>query len=268
VWDAARGALRWTDIEQREIWRFDPLSGECSKQRVADRVGFFAIAADGRLLLGQYKTLILDGVTLADVEPDLRGTRINDGRTDRAGNVVFGTMSEGREHPRIGSFYQYSSAHGLRRLDLDNPGIANSICFSPDGATMWFADSPQRTIWACDYDAASARVSRVRVFVEFAPGTGVPDGSIVDADGCLWNAVWGAGEVRRYTADGRLDRTVRIPTKNPTCPAFGGADLRTLYVTTSRQEHSDAELEAMPQAGGVFSARIPDVRGLPDALFR
>jgi len=267
VWDAARGELRWTDIQQSEIWRFDPATGQSSKERVADRVGFLAIAADGRLLLGQNKALIFDGAKVADVEPDRPDTRINDGRTDRSGNVVFGTMSELDGHPPAGSIYQYSSRHGLRRLDLRHVGIANSICFSADGRTMWYADSARRIIWSCDYDAEAAGVSPVHFFTGYPAADGAPDGSVIDADGCLWNAVWGAAEVRRFTPDGRLDRVVRVPTKNPTCPAFGGDGMSTLFVTTAREEHTEAELAATPEAGGVFSVRIPDVRGLPDAPF-
>jgi L-arabinonolactonase len=96
---------------------------------------------------------------------------------------------------------------------------------------------------------------------------GHPDGSIVDADGCLWNAAWGGAAVRRYRPDGRLDVTVRIPTNNPTCPALGGAGLATLYVTSSRQQHTPEELARTPQAGGVFAVHLPDVRGIADSPF-
>jgi len=266
VWDPIRGELLWTDIEQSEIWRYRPSTGETSRTSVPDRVGFLAPTTSGGLLLGQYKALMLDGVKVADVEPDVADTRINDGRTDRSGNAVFGTMSEADGHPAHGSIYQFSSARGLRRLDLDHVGIANSICFSGDGRKMWFADSQRRTIWCCDYDAAAARVSGVRVFVEMPQEDGKPDGSIVDADGCLWNAVWGASAVRRYSPDGRLDRVVRMPTKNPTCPVFGGEHLDILFVTTARQDHSGEELDATPHAGGTFTAR-PGVRGLQDPPF-
>lgn len=275
VWDVARAALWWTDIDGRAIWRFDPVARSTKTFAPPDRVGFLAVAADGRLLLGAAKALYMaevDGDTLAaaklvDLERDLSTTRANDGRTDRAGHVVFGTLDE--QHPRtpIGSFYQYSSAHGLRRLDLPGCRVANSICFSPDGRTMYFTDTPTRVIRCGDYDAVAATVTNVRDFATLGPDEGHPDGSIVDADGCLWNAAWGGAVVRRFTPDGRLDRVLSVPAKNATCPAFGDTDLGTLYVTSSRQQHTPGELARAPHAGGVFAIRVPGIRGVPDTAF-
>jgi L-arabinonolactonase len=275
VWDAGRARLWWTDIDGRAIWRFDPVSKLTERFTPPDRVGFLAMCASGQILLGCAKALYLaeavDGALKASklvaVEPDLATTRVNDGRTDRRGNVVFGTLDE--QHPRtpVASFYQYSSAHGLRRLDLPHCRVSNSICFSPDGGTMYCADTPTNVIRCADYDADAASVTRVRDFVTLGPQDGHPDGSIVDADGCLWNAAWGGAAVRRFTPGGRLDRVVEMPTKNPTCPAFGGADLSSLYVTSSRQQHTPEELAAAPQAGGVFTVRMPGTRGIVDTPF-
>src|SRR5205823_1113692 len=139
--------LWWTDIEGRAIWRFDPATKQHDRFTTPDRVGFLAAATGGRLLLGTAKALYLampgaggtlPATRLADVEADLATTRVNDGRADRRGNVVFGTMDERQPRQALGSFYQYSSAHGLRRLDLPRCRVANSICFSPDGATIYF----------------------------------------------------------------------------------------------------------------------------------
>jgi L-arabinonolactonase len=205
-------------------------------------------------------------VLLTEVEPGVPHTRVNDGRTDRAGNLVFGTMNEDVGRQKIGSFYQFSARHGLRRLALPSVVIPNSICFSPDGRTMYFCDSLERRIMQCTYDAATAAVTAIREFVAFDSHQGAPDGSIVDADGCLWNAEWGAARVRRYTPAGRVDRDIAVPAKNPTCVAFGGSRLDELYITSSRQELTEEQLAATPQNGGVFRA-VPGVAGLPDALF-
>jgi sugar lactone lactonase YvrE len=274
AWDAGRGWLWWTDIDGRLVWRLDPASGVTERFEPPDRVGFLAHTRDAHVILGCAKALYragVDGETLrvthmADVEPDLASTRINDGRADRAGNIVFGTLDERQPRMPIAGFYQYSSARGLRRLDLPNCRVSNSICFSPDGRTIYFADTPTNVIRRGDYDAGAAAVRNVRDFVTLGPGDGHPDGSIVDADGCLWNAAWGGAVVRRFTPDGRLDRAVEIPTKNPTCPAFGGVDLATLYVTSSRQQHTPDELAATPAAGGLFAVRIPGVRGIADTF--
>lgn len=275
VWDAGRAWLWWTDIDGRAIWRFDPVAGQTERLTPPDRVGFLAVAAGGRLLLGGAKALYmatpgagtLAVVELVDLETDLPTTRVNDGRADRYGNVVFGTLDERKPRQAIGSFYQYSSAHGLRRLKLPLAAVANSICFSPDGRTLYFTDTPTGIIRCADYDAEAAAVGNVRDFVALAPADGHPDGSIVDEDGCLWNAAWGGAAARRFTPDGRLDRVVEVPAKNPTCPAFGDAGLGMMYLTTSRQQHSADELARAPHAGGVFAIRIPGIRGIPDKPF-
>jgi sugar lactone lactonase YvrE len=276
VWDAARQRLWWTDIDGRQIWTCDPVSRATERFTPPDRVGFVAVAADGRLLLGAAKALlmaapgaagVLTTTRLVDLEIDLPTTRANDGRTDRRGNVVFGTLDEQKPRQAIARFYQYSSRHGLRPLDLPRCRVSNSICFSPDGRTLYFTDTPTGVIRCADYDADAAAVTNLRDFAAIAAEDGHPDGSIVDADGCLWNAAWGGAVVRRFTPDGRLDRVVRVAAKNPTCPAFGGAGLGTLYVTSSRQQHTPAELAAAPQAGGVFAIRVSDIAGIADTPF-
>jgi L-arabinonolactonase len=176
-------------------------------------------------------------------------------------------MNQAEGHPAIASFYQWSTRRGLRRLDLPHAGISNSICFSPDGGTMYFCDSPRARIMRCRYDADTATVTNVREFARLGPSDGLPDGSVVDADGCLWNAAWGAGTVRRYGPDGTIDREISVPAKNPTCVVFGGAALNELYITSARQEMSPAELERTPGAGGVYRAIVNEARGLPDPPF-
>ncbi len=273
VWWHARQALIWTDIQESRLWMFDRTSGRARSWTLPDRLGSMAICRSGSLLLGLAKGLFLAALDetrddlavtqVVPVEPDVKSTRINDGRTDRSGNFVFGTMDE-TETTSAGRFYQYSAAHGLRALGTPGITIANSICFSLDGRTMYFCDSPLRRIMQCDYEAADARVANVRPFVEFAPHQGLPDGSVIDADGCLWNAEWSAGAVRRYTPDGRIDRDVIVAAKNPTCPCFGGAAMDELYVTSARQAMTGDELARTPQAGGVYRA-LAGIQGVQDS---
>jgi L-arabinonolactonase len=278
LWDGRRDALLWTDIERATLWLHHPDDGSTRTWRLPDRLGSFALCESGKLLLALAKGLVLadidrpaDGVLavtmLVPLEVDLPSTRTNDGRTDRAGNFVFGTMNEHPDKAPIGSFYQYSRRHGLRRLALGGVAIPNSICFSPDGRTMFYCDSLSGRILQCRYDAESAEVSDSRPFAEFGAGRGLPDGSVIDADGCLWNAEWGAGVVRRYTPAGAVDREIPVPAKNPTCPAFGGRDLTELYVTSARQEMTPEELAATPDAGGVYAVRPAGARGLPESRF-
>jgi sugar lactone lactonase YvrE len=269
--------LLWTDIHASRLWIKDNAGARFLA--LPDRLGSFAICESGKLLLGLATGLFIadlddavDGALratrIAEVERDLPSTRINDGRTDRSGHFVFGTMNEEDGHPATGSFYQWSTAEGLRRLELPRVGIANSICFSPDGGTMYFCDSPTGRIMQCRYDAAAASVSEVRVFAVLQSGGGKPDGSIVDAAGCLWNAAWGGAVVRRYRPDGTIEREIAVAAKNPSCVIFAGAALDELYITTARQEMSPPELERMPHSGGIFRAVVEDVTGLKDARFR
>jgi len=276
VWWAERRCLLWTDIERSTLWMHRLADNVTRHWPLPDRLGSFAICASGRLLLGLAKSLAFADLAERDgealhIEPvlpidlDSPRNRINDGRTDRAGNFVFGTMNELQDSP-AGSFYQYSSGHGLRRLDVGGVVIPNSICFSPDGRTMYFCDSLDARIRQCDYDADSARVSHVRDFVRLIPGSGLPDGSIVDTDGCLWNAVWGGAVVRRYDPAGHLLSEIPVPSKNLTCIAFGGESLGDLFVTSSRQEMSEEELAATPSSGSVYRVTTAS-RGICDAFF-
>ena len=278
TWWPARAALLWTDIQSSRLWFHSPGEGTIRNWALPDRLGSMAICASGALLLGLAKSLAfadLDAspgdeleVTAAHpVEPEIPTTRINDGRTDRAGNFVFGTMNEDEAKAPLGSFYQYSVSFGLRRLDLGGVHIPNSICFSLDGRTMYFCDSTRRRIMRCDYDAAAAATSNVREFVALTAPQGSPDGSIVDTDDCVWNAEWGTARVRRYTPDGRLDRSVALPAKNPTCPVFGGTAMDDLFISSARQEMTPEELTHTPDAGSVYRVSGSGFHGVPDALF-
>jgi len=276
VWSERLRSLLWTDIEKSTLWMYRPHDRLTRQWSLPDRLGSFVLCESGRLLLGLAKSLAfaeLDAASgshlpvlpILPIEPEVARTRINDGRIDRAGNFVFGTMNEDHQ-PANGSFYQYSSRAGLRRLDLGGIAIPNSICFSVDGRTMYFCDSPTGVIRQCQYDAESAGVANVRTFTRYAEGCGLPDGSIVDSEGYLWNAVWGAGVVRRFDPDGKRVAEISVPSRNLTCPAFGGDALDHLFITSSRQEMSEQDLAAAPASGGLFAVRGL-ARGLPDVFF-
>ena len=279
VWAPSRRALLWTDIQRSMLWMHSLATNVTQTWTLPDRLGSLVVCESGRLLLGLAKGLYFADIDSAKgtdlpvtavvkVEPQAPKLRINDGRTDRSGNYVFGTMNEHEPGGPAGGFYQYSTRRGLRRLNLDPISIANSICFSLDGRTMYHCDSPTGRIMQGDYDADSAHVSNVREFVRLGPAGGLPDGSVIDAAGYLWNAAWGVGLIRRCAPDGTLEREIAVPAKNPTCVAFGGDDLDRLFITSSRQEMSDEELERVPHAGGVYAALPGGIRGVPEPLFR
>jgi L-arabinonolactonase len=275
LWCPRREVLWWTDIESSRLWMHSPEKQQTRYWSLPDRLGCFALCASGKLLLGLAKGLYLADVDfdssdlskltlLAPVEPDDPHTRINDGRCDRAGNFVFGTLNE--QHHPTGSFYQYSE-RGLRRLNLGGVAVPNSICFSLDGGTLYYCDSVQPRILCCDYDAQSARTQRSRVFVTLSEEGSCADGSTIDADGFLWNAQWGGARVVRYSPRGEIDRVVHLPAKNPACIAFGGHELDQLYVSTARECLSAEELAKLPESGGIYRWMSP-IKGLPESEVR
>ncbi|MFM0484328.1 SMP-30/gluconolactonase/LRE family protein [Paraburkholderia strydomiana] len=272
TWCARTGRFYWTDIEGARLWRYDPSDGRSTFWPMPERLATFALCADPHyLLLGLASQLaffdIATGQTrhIVDVEAGMN-TRVNDGRCDRQGRFVFGTKDEGSPLQAIGGFYRLNHDLSLERLPLPAPAISNSIAFSPDGATMYFGDSPTREIRACDY-RADGGIANDRLFVRLADATGEPDGSTVDRDGGLWNAQWGGRRVVRYGADGVETERVEVPTAQPSCVALGGAQLGTLYITSARVGLDAAALAGDLRAGGVFIA-TPARRGLPEPVFQ
>jgi len=143
---------------------------------------------------------------------------------------------------------------------------SNSIAWSPDDRTFYFADTPTRQIVAYDFNPAEGTISNPRVFATLSEGTGRPDGSTVDSEGFLWNAHFDGGRITRYAPDGRVDRVIQLPVEHPTSCAFGGDSLDVLYVTTSSHLLSDADRSRNPLAGGLFAVYV-GIRGLPEPRF-
>jgi sugar lactone lactonase YvrE len=248
LWDERSRALWWVDILAPAIKRFD---GKLRVFPMPEAVGSIAFRAKGGLLAAMQSGVYLWENSVLDLfaKPDSHDPthRFNDGRCDRAGRFWVGTMKD-PEHTPTGNLYCLKEKFEFKRTGIKVP---NSLAWSPDGRTMYFADSPRHKIWAFDYDSASGEMSNERLFA--SPHPGFPDGSCVDADGCLWNAEWGGGRVVRYTPAGKVDRVIVVPAKNPTCCCFGGAQLNTLYITTA-------------DGGGVFALQ-PGAIGLPESPF-
>lgn len=273
IWNERTGRLLWTDIESSELWSHDPASGALERWPLPERLCSLALTEDdGRLLLALASGLAFfdlrtgELARLCAVEAHLPDTRLNDGRVDRQGRFVFGVFNQA-ENPKypIGGFYRLNRDLSLERLPLGGVAIANSICFSPDGRTMYYCDSATREIRCCDYDAGGG-VERLRVFASADAAPGDPDGSIVDAEGYLWNARWGGRQVVRFAPDGRIDRVLALPALQPTCPAFGGPGLNVLYVSSATKGLAPERLKDAPGSGGVFAQAL-DIRGLPECRF-
>ncbi|MFJ1470851.1 SMP-30/gluconolactonase/LRE family protein [Massilia orientalis] len=274
IWDDKGARLFWTDIESSELWSHAPATGALQRWPLPERLCSMALTHDdGRLLLGLASGLAFfdlasgDLDRICDVEAELPTTRLNDGRTDRQGRFVFGVFNQA-ENPKnpIGGFYRLNHDLSLERLPLGGVAIANSICFSPDGRTMYYADSGTREIRCCDYDPDTGAVANLREFAAADGAPGDPDGSTIDADGYLWSTRWGAGQVVRFAPDGTVDRVLTLPAPQPTCPAFGGPGLDMLYVTSATVGLRAGQLADAPKSGGVF-AKLLTIKGLAEVKF-
>lgn len=277
-WCAADGTLWWTDIESTRLWRLHVPTATTHSWKLPDRLGSFAFTASGKLLLGLSKGLYLADVPddetseplpvtlLEPVDAQLEAVRINDGRVDRSGNFLFGTLNEDPQRAPVGSFYQYSWTHGLRRLPLGGVAIPNSLCLAPDGNTLYFCDGCSGRIMQCAYDADAATVADVREFIR-VPTPGAPDGAAVDRAGNVWSAQWGLGRVACYAPDGELQHLVEVPASHVSCPVFAGDALDRMFITTASVELDAAQRDAEPLAGGLFEVQVPGVRGLPEPVF-
>ncbi len=271
TWNDLTKRLLWLDIESRELWSLNPSDGMREVVSLPERMACFGLRRDGTLVAGFASGFAyFDPATgarrdIAPFEPDIANTRLNDGRVDRRGRFVAGGFDE-VEGQFISSVVRLDPNGRVTPL-FGGVACANGLCFSPDGKTMYFADSPARTIWAFDYAPDSGTVTNRRELVRGDDAVAQPDGSCVDADGCVWSAQWNGHRVVRYTPDGRVDRVVPVPVLNPTCVAFGGANLDVLYITTARYRMSAEELAAEPTSGGLYAFVAPGIRGVSEPFF-
>ena len=276
VWSAAEQALFWVDIPARALHRW---SADGHVQwRGAEMLACIAPRADapGQWIAGMESGVFsiepkadgqLAATPRAAVAHAAPGMRFNDGRCDRQGRFVAGTMLlDMAAGARVGRVYGHAQGDDGLRLLIDDLIVPNGLAFSPDGRTMYLSDShpSAQTIWAFDYDTASGTPSNRRVFVDMNPLPGRPDGAAIDADGCYWICGNDAGLVHRCTPDGKLDRSLAVPVKKPAMCAFGGPKLDTLFVTSIRPGGID--LADQPLAGGVFALR-PGTQGIDEPAF-
>lgn len=236
LWHPERQQLFWFDILNKRLlsrdngtektWQFDEYvsaAGWVSRTELL-------IASSSKLFLFNLETEA--SAKICDLEADNAVTRSNDGRADPKGGFWIGTMGFGAEK-NAGSIYRYYKGE-LRKLFSDIT-ISNAICFSPDGKTAYFADTDTLTIQKVALDAEGWPAGAPSLFVDLSADGFNPDGAVVDSEGFLWNAHWGANHVARYTADGKFAEAVSMPAKQISCPAFGGADLQTLFATSAAE---------------------------------
>jgi sugar lactone lactonase YvrE len=202
---------------------------------------------------------------LASVEATVATTRMNDGKCDSRGRFWGGSMARD-ESPGAGGLYILDTDGTLRKA-LEGVGISNGIGWSPDDGKMYYIDSLTNRVDVFDFDASTGEIANRRPFANVPESAGIPDGLCVDAEGFVWVALWGGGAVHRYAPDGSLSRVIKLPVTRPTSVAFGGTDLRDLYITTARCRLTDEQAKAQPHAGALFRCR-PGATGMPPNVYR
>ncbi|MFE2098425.1 SMP-30/gluconolactonase/LRE family protein [Streptomyces sp. NPDC059468] len=233
TWDPATGRLIWVDVLGMRVHTYDPSSGRRTIRTTEQHVGAAKPRAGGGLALN-----LRDGVGLLDPDDTFRwlhhepvpGRRANDAAVAPDGSLWAGTMRY--DEATGGGTLSRLTGAGETRLALPGVTVSNGIGWSPDGRLMYYADTPTRRVDVFDHDTEGIR--NRRTLVEIERGAGFPDGLTVDAEGCVWVALWDGGAVRRYTPSGDLDRVLTLPTPRTTACTFGGPDLTDLYITTAR----------------------------------
>ena len=273
LWHPDEQVLYWVDIPGKRLHRHDPASGAWREWPFDSEPACCVPLLGGGLLLAmrdglwRFDTACGRRERIAAPPYDPAEQRWNDGKADAQGRFWVGTLDDARR-PQA-ALYRHS--HGRTERIAGDITTSNGLAFSPDGRTLYWADTKAHTVYAFDVDGHDGSLSRRRVFAAFAAraegqplGTygGRPDGAAVDSEGCYWVAMFEGQRIARFAPDGTELSSIALPVRCPTMPCFGGRDLRTLYVTTARANRPADELAAQPLAGAVLQLRVA-VPGLP-----
>jgi sugar lactone lactonase YvrE len=265
VWLSASGVLVFVDITGRALHRFNPLTGILYTAAIGEDIGCVAPSKGGGYVAGLRSGVWLlheSGAKwrrLAENPENPVTNRFNDGRVDPRGRFLVGTIDEPKAGGTAGLYR--CDRTGITRL-ADGLLSSNGLAFSPDGRTLYHADTPRFVVYRYDYDLDTGSAVNRRVFIQLDPSAsdrGRPDGAAVDEEGCYWTALYEGGRIQRYDPDGRLISEHAVPARIPTMPAFGGTDRKTLFVTTAHDKRGGP-------GGGLYALAV-DVAGIPAVLF-
>jgi sugar lactone lactonase YvrE len=271
VWDSDNQRLYWVDGVRKLIRSHDQATGEFREWEMPSTIGSIGLAEGSKLVAG-----LSDGIYLVDLEtggleplfkldPPDPLVRFNDGKVDRQGRFVCGTMGV-QADPR-GELYRVSGK-GAAQMLANGIRIANALCFSPDGETMYFADSLDRSVRAYRYGSGAAPLEEPRIHVDTKPFNSGPDGATIDSEGFIWVALVQSSKIARFDIEGLVDRVIECPVDMPSCIAFGGPDMSTLFVTSIKDSGSGRAISRHPAGGHLFAIEGLGVKGIPETRFK
>ena len=272
LWDVEEQRLYWIDSFDGRVFRCTEDGREIRAWDVPQKIGSMCLRRDGGAIVSLqrgFHTLDFETGAVAlihDPEPDLPMNRLNDGKVDRQGRFLAGSMDTLEEGPK-GSLYRLDPDFSVHRLDREII-CSNGPCWSPDGRTFYFNQTWGGEIWAYDYDTATGSVSNRRAFAAVdGSGGGASDGCTVDAEGFLWTALVYDGKLVRYTPEGVVDRVIAMPVKKVTSVMFGGPDLDVLFVTSMAKPPLARFPDDGQLRGSLFAIHDLGIRGLPETRF-
>ncbi|WCN09726.1 SMP-30/gluconolactonase/LRE family protein [Marinomonas mediterranea] len=268
-WDEQSQTLYFVDIDSFTLNAFHPETNKTKSRQFDEEIGCFSLTNDGGFIAafrsGIYTFDSFDGPlsTYWKADYEQSTTRFNDGRCDAKGRFLAGTMYAPKD-AFLGALHQFSN--GSNTVLDQAAWTSNGLAFSPNNTTMYYSDTPNHVVYKFDYDVETGTPSNKQVFIEFPRGKGRPDGAAMDTEGNYWSALYQGQRVVKISPEGQILAEYPVPATFPTMCAFGGPDMKTLYVTTCRAAQSDEELEQFPNAGGIFALNV-DATGLVEPRF-
>ncbi len=268
-WDEESQLLYWVDINAYELHRFDPKTGNDEYLTFGEEIGCFSLRKDkGFVLAMRSGFYFLDGWNtelraITDPESHLEKNRFNDGRCDAEGRFIAGSYYPPKDYDGA-NLWSLGADLKVQHL-VDGLLTSNGAAFSPDNKTFYLSDTPKHAIYQYDYDIHTGKISHGRTFHQFPMGQGRPDGASVDVEGYYWTALYEGSRIVRLSPEGNIVEEIPVPAKCPTMVAFGGDDMKTLFIT-SVGNRSEDELEEYPDSGSIFRVDV-DVPGLKEHRF-
>jgi L-arabinonolactonase len=274
LWHSTEQTIYWIDIEAALLQRYRYADQVFESFVLPQRIGSFAFLAsldhnDFQLIAAFAQGFALYNIEtqatkwLSQPEAHLAGHRFNDGRVNRHGEFWAGTMVEDATVSQTQAALYRLLPSGQAQTVFGSVCISNGLCWSLDGRTLYHADSPRHCISQYQYNPTTGAIGNKQLFA-MTPENAHPDGSTIDAEGCLWNAHWGAGQVVRYRPDGSIDLTLDLPVSQPSSVAIGGPNMDLLLITSSKLGLSEQQLALQPQAGNVFVYQLHGIQGVAE----